>query len=119
MEFYLDPDTVTLDDPAQYPSSQDTMLVQARERSASGISQVEDFVVQVGTWTYAFKDMSDADYVLLMDWFINKAEGMLNQFQLTDDLGNVNIVRFTTPRLNFITNFLDLWDGKFTVEIIT
>ena len=119
MEFFLTPDTVTLDDPAQYPLTQDTNLVQAIERSASGISHVEDFDVKVGTITYSFQDMTDADYVKLMDWFVNKAEGMVNIFQLTDDLGNVNQVRFTTPKLKFVTNFLDLWNGSFTVETIT
>jgi len=109
---------VTLDDPAQYPQAENTELVQAKERSASGVTQAEDFSVKIGTFTYNFVNMSRADYTALIEFFVNTVTGMLHEFLLTDDLSVQRTVRFTTSQLSFSNTSNDLWNGNFTVEEI-
>ncbi len=107
---------VELESPAQYPLGNEKQLVQAKDRSASGITHVESFEVETGKITYNFEDMSDSDYVSVMEWFINVANGMMNKFDLTDDLGVKREVRFTSTRIKFDQNSHLLWNGSFTVE---
>lgn len=117
MIFNKDTVTVTLEQPAQYPYAPDTMLAQAKDKSASGVTHVENFELQTDTFTYTFKDMSDNDYQGLMGFFINEAQGQLNTFNLTDDYGATREVRFMESRLRFTSTFLGLWQGKFSVEV--
>ncbi|RLC88524.1 MAG: hypothetical protein DRJ03_02635 [Chloroflexi bacterium] len=116
MIFELGADRVELETPAQYPLANETQLVQAKDLSASGITHVESFEVETGKITYVFEDMSDNDYVNVMGWFINTANGMMNKFNLTDDLGVTREVRFTSTRIKFDLNSFRLWYGSFTVE---
>lgn len=111
--------TVTLETPAQYPYAPTTTLSQARDKSASGVTHVENYELQVDTFTYTFKDMSESDYIGLMGFFINEAKAQLNTFNLTDDYGVLREVRFTESRLGFLSSFLGLWNGKFTVEALS
>lgn len=116
MIFEKDGVTVTLDAPAQYPLANSTTFVQAMDRSASGVVHVENFEVQTNSMTYNFANASDADYLKIMEWFVNTTVGMLEQFYLTDDLGVRRLVRFTAPNLNFTKTSYGLWSGSFTVE---
>lgn len=102
--------------PAQYPRPANTELVQASDRSASGVVYVEDFSLQIDVSTYNFVNMHDTQYVNLMQFFVNEAQGKLNVFTLTDDLGQVYTVRFTESRLSFTHNAYRLWNGSFSVE---
>lgn len=119
MIFTLGDTVVALSAPSQYPHKEVTELIQGKERSASGITHVESFEVRTGMLTYTFADMSTSDYQLLMGFFINTAEGMLHEFALTDDLGIVRTVRFTSPTLNFSNSSFQLWAGSFTVEQVS
>lgn len=101
---------------AQYSYPVDRELVQAKERSASGITYTEDFSVEIGTRTYNFINMDHEDYVTLMSFFVNTAVGMMYKFYLTDDLGEQFLVRFTQPKLPFRLTSYRLWAGSFTVE---
>ncbi len=104
------------EDPAQYPHSPTTTLSQAKDGSSSGVQHVESFLIQTDTWTYSFEDMSDNDYNGLLDWFVNVADGMMNEFTLINDLGVTTVVRFTVDELKFRSNYLGLWEGSFPVE---
>ena len=118
MIFQLDTYIVELEAPAQYPYEPSTELIQAKDKSASGITHVESFEVQTDTDIYSFKDTSDGDYQKIMAWFINTANGMMNEFSLTNDHGVTKTVRFTTARIKFTQNSFGLWNGSFTVESI-
>lgn len=113
---------LTLDDvsvdigPAQYPQAPNTELVQAVDKSATGVTYVEDFSLEIGTITYSFVDMRVEEYILLLEFFVNTAQGQLNTFTLTTDRNESKTVRFNTPRIGFTETFLDLWSGSFTVE---
>jgi hypothetical protein len=111
-------ETITLASPAQYPAGYDYSIVQAKDKSASGVTHVESFVVRTNLANYSFVDMSEADYLALLTWFLDIADGMINDFQLTDDLGRTATVRFTEPRLHFEATSYGLWAGSFQVEEI-
>ncbi len=116
MRFELGATYFQFEDPAQYPYSPATKLIQAKDNSSSGIPHVESFLVQTDKWTYNFEDMSDYDYNGLLDWFVNIADGMMNEFTVINDLGVTAVVRFTTDEINFISNDFGLWSGSFQVE---
>jgi hypothetical protein len=69
MIFTLGTEVVTLDSPAQYPLQPSYMLVQAKDKSASGITHVESYEVQNNTHIYNFADMSQADYYKILGFF--------------------------------------------------
>ncbi len=116
MIFELNGVTATLQYPAQYPMTSNYEIVQARDRSASGITHVEDFEVTTNTMDFNFVNLPDTDYNTLLTWFLDVAVGMLNEFYLTDDLGVTRLMRFTTPTLNFVKDHFNLWQGSFSVE---
>ncbi len=107
------------EDPAQYPYSPSTKLIQAKDSSSSGMPHVESFLVQTDKWVYQFSDMSDYDHNGLLDWFVNVADGMMNEFTIINDLGVTAVVRFTTDEIKFESNHLGLWEGSFPVERVT
>jgi hypothetical protein len=116
MKFKLGTITAELICGAQFSYPQSVSIVQAKERTATGIVHTESFHVKLGEYVYTFKDMGDADYAVLMDWFVNVVDAMFKSFYLTDDLGITRHVRFTVPRLSFEQTDFGLWTGDFTVE---
>jgi len=104
--------------PAQYPAVVSTKLIQAKDTSASGIVHVESFNVIENKYTYVFVDASESVYIGIMEWFINIAQGMLNVFTLTDDLGIVRTVRFLDSQLEGNNTAFQLWDITFSVEVV-
>ena len=119
MIFQLDTTIMTLDHPAQYPLTSNTKLIQTKDRSASGITHVEDFEVTTNEYKYNFVNMGDIDYSKLLDWFLNITNGMMLEFLLTDDLGTQRLVRFLEPTLNFTKDSFQLWSGSFSVEYLS
>ncbi len=110
---------VTLESKAEYPYVKNFEIVQAKDKSASGVVHVESFNVQTNTLTFNFRNIVENDYQLILDFFINDAEGMLNVFNLTDDLGVTRTVRFTSHVLNFQLTSYNRWSGSFTVEEVS
>jgi len=102
--------------PAQWPYPTGFFLSQASEKSASGVTHVEDFNVRTGIFTYNFNDSSDLDQVGIQDFFLNTAVGKLNKFELTDDLGVARVVRFTGSSIEPTNTFNGLWSFSFSVE---
>lgn len=109
---------VVLDDPAQYPSGVDTELIQTKDRSASGVLHTESYLIQLRTYTYNFANMSTADYDKVVGFFINEAVGMMNEFELTDDLGVARNMKFTEPTLAFQLVSYQRHSGAFQVEVV-
>ena len=116
MYFELGSDTLQLQCSAQYPLTQQYELIQVKERSATGITQTENYEVELNRFTYNFKNMSQNDYQQLLNWFVSIAKGFTNEFYLTDDLGVTRLVRFVDSKLSFNLTSYQLWDGNFTVE---
>ena len=116
MKFELNGVITELDSPSQYPQTEDKERIQVSERSATGITHVEDYKLVLNYDKYVFKDMRQADYVKLMGFFINDAKCKMNKFKLTNDLGVSKVVRFISSRLSFTNTSLTLWEGEFSVE---
>jgi len=116
VKFEIGSTIVILDSPAQYPLQPSYSKVQAKDKSASGITHVESFQVQTNNHIFTFADMSQDDYQRLLNFFLNDADGMLNEFYLTDDLDEVRFVRFDSPKISFSQNSIGLWNGSFSVE---
>jgi hypothetical protein len=118
MRFYL-PETgedATFSVPASYPYPRSRKKVQIIDRTASGIHQVETFYVETNTLTINFKDMPDADYQMLLNWFVNVVNGMEKVFDREDDLHDIYQVRFIQPEIKAELIGYDLWDVSFQLE---
>jgi hypothetical protein len=63
--------------------------------------------------------MPDADYQLLLNWFINIVNGMEEEFELEDDLGDTYTVRFIEPEIDASLTAFSLWDVSFPLEEVT
>jgi hypothetical protein len=100
MKFIYEGTELEFSVPASLPYRNRTKLVQVKDYSASGVTHVEDFEVQAGSFDVTFQEMPHADYVALLDWHVNIAVGMLNSFTFVDDLGEVYNVRFLSPELS-------------------
>ncbi len=118
MRFVKDGVDITLDSPAQYPLIRKRKWSQAKEYSASGVMHVENFSLQTNKETYAFVDMTDADYQLLIDFFIDTTVASLHTFTLTNDLDETKESRFLDDELAFKKNDYGLWNGFFRVEYV-
>ena len=117
MFFRLGVDSLEVKTPISYPYPKRTELVQAKERSASGLTHIESFDVKTTTRTYSYEDLPTAEFQALVDWFENVANGMEHVFEVTDDLGEQFNARFSSPILNFNLTSHDLWGGSFSLEI--
>ena len=118
MKFYL-PETgegATFSVPASYPYPRSRKKVQIIDRTASGLHQIETFYVDTNTLTINFKDMPDADYQMLLNWFVNVVNGMEKVFTLEDDLQDQYQVRFIQSEIKAELIGYDLWDVSFQLE---
>jgi len=106
--------------PASFPYSKRSKRIQVKDKSASGISYVEDFSVEENVLSIQFSDLPNLDYVGLLNWHVNIAEGMLYKFDMIDDLGDLYHVRFVSPELKgtMIGHVDDgpLWSLSFSLE---
>jgi hypothetical protein len=117
MFFRLGVDSLDIRTPISYPYPQRKEIVQAKERSASGITHIESFDVTTTTRSYSYEDLPTDEFQALVNWFENVANGMENVFEVTDDLGEQFDARFTSPILDFNLTGHDLWGGSFALEI--
>ncbi len=101
---------------AQYPAKFAVDIVQVKEKSASGIIYREDFSVATNNITYRFEDMETLNYQMLMNFFLNIVNGMMEQFVLKDDTGYSIACHFADPKLSFTKTSFELWAGTFSVE---
>ena len=116
MEFIKGAVHVEFSCPAQFPQDENTKLIQAKDYSGSGIKHTEDFSVKTGLQTFVFVDFPGEDYLKLLEFFINEANGMMEEFTLIDDLGVSRVGTFTEPEIKFRNTSYDMWSGSFSFE---
>ena len=68
--------------------------------------------------TLNFDAMSKNDYDGLLDFYINRVNGMAEEFQFEDERGDVFTVRFLNPSLDFNEVSFHRWNGSVNLEII-
>lgn len=118
MRFYNQSFSLNFENPAQYPAQRPYELQQIRERSAGGTIHVETFAAPLRRRTLNFSEMSETDYLGLLDWYINKVNGMAEIFTFEDERGDIFTVRFLEPMLNFPETSYQRYGGKVELEII-
>ena len=69
----------------------------------------------IGIWDVPYKALKDDKYLLLMDFYRNKASKCAGEFQWTHpQFHTVHTVRFTKKPPFVLTEYG--WDGQYTVE---
>lgn len=117
MRFYTDYNQLVFENPAQYPATRPVRLQQIQERSAAGTIHVETYAEPLSTRTLVFSEMNETDYTGLLDWFINKVNGMAVPFSFEDERGDIFPVRFSAPILRFNETSFKRWSGSVTLDI--
>ena len=117
MRFFTDYNQFIFENPSQYPKSEPYQLQQIRERSAAGTIHVETYASPIRNRLLNFDLMSDDDYAGLLDWYINKVNGMAETFTFEDELGKAFTVRFSDPSIGFRQVSYGRWAGRINLEI--
>lgn len=118
MRFYTDFNQYVFENPAQYPKTEPYELQQIRERSAGGTLHVETFAGPLRNRVLSFSAMSEVDYQGLLDWYVNKVNGMAEEFTFEDEFNKAFKVRFTDRTINFKQIRFNRWQGNINLEII-
>ena len=118
MRFYTDFNQLVFENPSQYPKTEPYELQQVRERSAAGTIHVETFAAPLRSRTLSFQSMSEVDYQGLLDWYINKVNGMADEFTFEDEVNKAFKVKFSDRTINFKQVRFNRWQGNITLEII-
>lgn len=118
MRFYSGLQELIFEDNAQYPAKNVKEKIQSTERSAAGTLHVESFGISTNRRELAFDLMSRADYMALLDWFDNVADGAKNAFFFEDEELNVAEVRIITNAYDFQEDTYQSYSGKMTLEYI-
>lgn len=119
MQFSTASFTLDFENPAQYPAQRPYQLQQVRERSAGGTIHVETYAQPLRQRMLNFEEMSEADYLGLLDFFINRVNGMADEFEFTDERDDVFTVRFLQPTLAFTETSFKRWSGRLQLEIVS
>lgn len=87
--------------------------VQARGRTHDGILLVADKDLELRRFVLEFEELSATEKADLEGFFLDTAEGTLNQFNYTDHDTNIWTVQFLNPTLDFVEH----WRGTFSVRV--
>jgi hypothetical protein len=99
-----------------YPAVRRNEVIQVTDRNAAGALQVETLGIKIKSRVINFTMMPKADYIALVEWFLDVANASANTFDFTDEYGDVGTVRFTSPILNFPETSFELYEGSITLE---
>lgn len=118
MKFYTAESELVFENPAQYPAQRPVELMQVRERSAAGTSHVETYSSPIPRRALMWNSMGQQDYINVLDWFLNIAQGMQNPFWFEDERGDVFYVRFEDRTINLKEVTFERYTGSLNLEIL-
>lgn len=101
-----------------YPARRPIQKMQNLDRTAAGSLRVESYGVTVKTFPLNFVDITENDYLDLVDFFDNTANGALNFFIYHDENGVTWNVRFTMDTLDFSQTAINRYSGTVDLEVI-
>ena len=116
MKFEVGSEVLQFEAGGDYPAKRKQELLQAKDRSAAGDLQIENLGIKIKTRVIVFNLMSKADYVALVDWFLNVAQGGSLPFIFTDEYGDAGEVRIMDSIIDFDENSLEAYSGSITLE---
>lgn len=99
-----------------YPAKRKHSLTQVSDRTASGKLQTEDLGLYFKTRVLNFNLMPLEDYQALITWFLDVAVGSKNEFEFTDEYGDVGTVRILDSELDFDETSYQRFSGSITLE---
>ena len=117
MKFYTDFETFEFSNPAQYPATSPVEMQQVRDRTAGGTTHVETYAKPLRARTLVFDEMSEVDYLGLLNWFVNVVNGMADTFNFQDERGNDYPVKFSNRSINFQETSYKRYKGSISVEV--
>jgi len=118
MKFESGASTLQFEAAADYPASRPVALFQVQDRTAAGVLQVEDLGVNVSKRTLAFNLMPKVDYLALIDWFLNVANGGMVSFDFTDERGVVGEVVILDSVIDFPETSFEVYSGRLQLEYV-
>lgn len=118
MKFFTGSWTFTFENPSQYPAERPHRMQQIRERSAAGVIHVETFAAPIQSRVMNFEAMSRVDYDGLLDFYLNRVNGMSEEFYFEDERGDQFLVRFMDPDLNFREVSYQRFNGRLNLEVV-
>lgn len=117
MKFVSGINTLEFGRGGNYSAPRPVEIVQAKERSASGIPHVESFGVLLQSRTINFDSIPLEEYVELLNWFVNVANGQENNFYFFDERNDMFVVSFSASTLNLPETSYRRFSGAVVLEI--
>lgn len=112
-KFVLDANVLQFTTGIQFPVEKPIEKIQAQDRTACGSLEVEKLGPNLNTRRIHFKNLPQADYEALRNWYDNIADGAVNPFTFYDEEGKPWTVIITTPKIRFPQT----WHHRYTVTL--
>jgi len=103
---------------SSYPYGVKEEGVQAVDRTAVGLLEVESFGIDIPTRRLDFVLLPKADYMGLVDWLKNIVNWSAKEFYFVDEYGAVAKVVFSGNSIDFQESQLDRFNGSITLEVV-
>lgn len=110
--FEIDAVSATIRDP-EIGNTDVREKVQARGRTHDGVLLVADKDLELRRFVLEFEELTATEKEKLEGFFLDTAEGSLNEFVYTDHDANSWNVHFLNPTLDFTEH----WRGTFSVRV--
>ena len=118
MRFDLTPYSLIFEAGGDYPARRVNKIFQVQDRSAGGKLHVENLGISNRTRTIHFNLMPKADYVNLIDWFLNIVKAGYINFTFTDEYGDSGLVKITDDEIDFAETSLERYSGSINLEYV-
>lgn len=102
----------------RFPVEKPHEKLQVTDRTAGGSLQVEDLGINIKTRLLVFKNLPQADYDALCNWFDVIANGAFNSFTYYDEDGQAMTVRMLTSPFNFPETSHQRFSGELLLELV-
>lgn len=102
----------------QYPIKKPNEKFQVIDRTAAGTIQVEDLGLGIRTRVLSFKNLPQADYDALTNWFDNVSDGAFNEFTYYDEDGESMLVKLVNSTLDFQEESFQRFSGELSMEVV-
>lgn len=112
------PDSLEFSKGLQFPLTKTIEMVQAIDRTAGGVLQVEDLGPPIRCFILRFKLLPEVDYNGLKNWFEYVAQGALNSFTFYDEDARDYTIRILSDKLDFPEVQHQRYSGDLLVEEI-
>ncbi len=118
MQFSYSGHVLVFEGGGDYPAERTHKVFQVQDRSAGGKLHVANLGITAKTRTISFNLMSYADYIGLVDWFLNVVNGGEHDFEFTDEYGDSGTVKILNDTLDFAETSMQRYSGSIQLEYV-